>query len=542
MSKSIRRFASLLVLIVCGVIAGCGGGGGTGSSTTYPVGGTVNGLLGSNLTLLDLGSDNLTITPKADHSAVAFTFRTPVAVTGTYRVAVGSHPVTPAQTCTVTHAAGTVNAPITDVLVDCIGGGTANTWTFASGIDAIDSSGAYGTQNVSSASTGPGARRAGASTWIDGQGNLWLFGGYGYDKNNSRVYLNDLWKYSGGQWTWVSGSDDSAAQHAGVYGSPGVAAATNMPGAREQAASWIDASGNLWLFGGYGYGSDASTPGYLNDVWEYNMATGQWIWRAGANTTGQVGDYTTAGALTPGARAKAMAWYAGGIAWIFGGHDAASSSPSELNDLWSFDGSHWTLVKGTATQNGLSVTGTVNTPAANNVPGARESSATWVDASANLWLFGGQGYNSTAFGYLNDLWKYDRSVGQWTLMRAEDPVNQTGTYSATAAPANTPGARDSASAFIDSAGTVWLFGGYGYDKAAGPGFLNDLWKYTSGGWLSVAGSSDSANQFGPGVPGARRTTAHWIDTRTGVLWVFGGEGYTTAGANGFLNDLWYYTP
>ena len=29
-----------------------------------------------------------------------------------------------------------------------------------------------------------------------------------------------------------------------------------------------------------------------------------------------------------------------------------------------------------------------------NVPGARDSSATWIDSSGNLWLFGGNGYDS----------------------------------------------------------------------------------------------------------------------------------------------------
>jgi hypothetical protein len=54
----------------------------------------------------------------------------------------------------------------------------------------------------------------------------------------------------------------------GVYGSQGTAAAGNVPGARYPAVSWTDASGNLWLFGGWGYDS-AGTSGYLNDLWMY---------------------------------------------------------------------------------------------------------------------------------------------------------------------------------------------------------------------------------------------------------------------------------
>jgi hypothetical protein len=38
----------------------------------------------------------------------------------------------------------------------------------------------------------------------------------------------------------------------GVYGTLGTPAAGNVPGGREGAASWIDESGNFWLFGGCG--------------------------------------------------------------------------------------------------------------------------------------------------------------------------------------------------------------------------------------------------------------------------------------------------
>ncbi len=40
----------------------------------------------------------------------------------------------------------------------------------------------------------PGARYYSIS-WIDGYGNLWLFGGLGYDASGSLGFLNDLWKF-----------------------------------------------------------------------------------------------------------------------------------------------------------------------------------------------------------------------------------------------------------------------------------------------------------------------------------------------------------
>ena len=63
--------------------------------------------------------------------------------------------------------------------------------------------------------------------------------------------MNDLWKFDGSQWMWVSGS--SNASQDGVYGTKGVASSSNVPGARFGAVSWTDSSGNLLLFGGDGY-------------------------------------------------------------------------------------------------------------------------------------------------------------------------------------------------------------------------------------------------------------------------------------------------
>jgi hypothetical protein len=80
--------------------------------------------------------------------------------------------------------------------------------------------------------------------------------------------LDDLWEFNlaNKTWTWVSGS--STGNASGVYGVQGVAAATDIPGGRSNSASWIDSSGNLWLFGGIGTAGVYS--GYFNDLWLYH--------------------------------------------------------------------------------------------------------------------------------------------------------------------------------------------------------------------------------------------------------------------------------
>ena len=40
----------------------------------------------------------------------------------------------------------------------------------------------------------PGSR-SGSISWIDSNGNLWFFGGLGYDSAGNLGDLNDLWQY-----------------------------------------------------------------------------------------------------------------------------------------------------------------------------------------------------------------------------------------------------------------------------------------------------------------------------------------------------------
>ena len=135
--------------------------------------------------------------------------------------------------------------------------------------------GVYGTLGTPAAGNVPGSREF-ASSWTDSSGNLWLFGGYGYDSAGNYGYLNDLWKFnpslgSYGEWTWMSGSNTvvQGSGQAGVYGTLGTPAAGNVPGSRWSANTWTDSGGNLWLFGGGGYDS-AHNFGNLNDLWKFN--------------------------------------------------------------------------------------------------------------------------------------------------------------------------------------------------------------------------------------------------------------------------------
>lgn len=284
---------------------------------------------------------------------------------------------------------------------------TTGTWTWVSGSDLVNQSGVYSGTEV------PGARDS-AVTWIDGAGNLWLFGGNGYDSAGSVGYLNDLWEFNPGTttWSWVGGSN--LAGQGGTYGVLGKSAHANVPGARYGGAGWLDKSGNLWLFGGFGKDGDTPTnTAELNDLWQYNPVLSEWTWMGGSHIGASTGIYGTEGA-----------------------------------------------------------------PASGNVPGARQGPTVWTDANGDFWMFGGLGFDSTsqASNELNDLWKYSVSIGEWAWMAGADVSGAVGVYGAAGVPDPTavPGARGGASGWIDSTGNLWLFGGNGPKSG---GSFDDLWQF-----------------------------------------------------------------
>ena len=68
--------------------------------------------------------------------------------------------------------------------------------------------------------------------------------------------MNDLWKYSNGSWTWISGSNTTKSH--GIYGTQGISSPSNYPGARGSAVGGIDSSGSFWIFGGNGHDSNGN--------------------------------------------------------------------------------------------------------------------------------------------------------------------------------------------------------------------------------------------------------------------------------------------
>jgi N-acetylneuraminic acid mutarotase len=511
----------------------------TCADNAYTLGGSITGLTTGGL-VLENGNDRRTVA--AD--STQFTMPTTVAYTSAYAVTVAEQPS--GLTCAVSQSTGTMPAAdFTGVVVNC----APREWTWMSGpSNTPNVSGVYGVKGTPAAANMPGARNT-AVSWS--AGNLWLYGGYAYNATGTQGVTDDLWRYSPatGEWTWMGGSSTDF-NVAAVYGTRGIAAPDNEPGVRENATSWADAAGNLWLFGG-----DGLSAAY-NDLWKYSPALGEWTWVSGSNSPNAAAVYGTQGVAAagnmPGSRAQAISWAdTAGNFWLFGGTD---SNGNALNDLWKYNPSsgEWTWMSGSNTPGAGGVSGTEGISAPANVPGARFRAIAWSDGAGNLWLFGGVGFDSVGgFSVLNDLWRYSPTSGQWAWMSGSNAANANGTYGTQgiAAAGNSPGARYLTVSWTDSIGNLWLFGGYGRDGYGSVGQMNDLWEYSPSlnewTWVDGASSVYAVSVYGtqgtpaPGnEPGSLQYMVSWVDA-VGNFWMFGGYG-NAATTDGTLNVLWRY--
>jgi 6-phosphogluconolactonase (cycloisomerase 2 family) len=137
----------------------------------FTIGGTVNGLAGTGLTVRDNAGASYAITANG-----AFTIPGTVASGATYAVSVSGQPTNPSQTCTVSNGAGTVtSANVTNVAVTCVTqsftiGGTVNGLA-GSGLTVRDNAGASYAITANGAFTIPGTVVSGAtySVSVSGQ-------------------------------------------------------------------------------------------------------------------------------------------------------------------------------------------------------------------------------------------------------------------------------------------------------------------------------------------------------------------------------------
>src|SRR5882762_409957 len=260
-------------------------------AVTYSVGGTVvglqgilpnNGLITDSSFVLQNVLGNSLIVPQNG----PFTFATPEALNDQYQVSVLHAASSQSQGCTLWNYKGVVTANVTNIIVDC----AHDDWTWIDGTKTAGTIAAplYGSFPTTAPTTipnpytnTPGARY-GAAGWTDAGGNLWVFGGDGWELSGNtqpdtlNAPMNDMWVCI------MTGPDYCQWQLVGAYSATGAAVIANAqheaqpsqyttspvgPGGRLGAATWKDLAGNFWLFGG----SDGAH--FQNDLWSFNASS-----------------------------------------------------------------------------------------------------------------------------------------------------------------------------------------------------------------------------------------------------------------------------
>lgn len=363
-----------------------------------------------------------------------------------------------------------------------------NLWTWIGGDSSANAKSRYGVQSVPDVNNNPGIRKYHMASWKDSNGDLWIFGGYGNNAYNTlfRYDLND------NTWTWMGG--DTVVAALGVYGTLGVPSTYNVPGARcSVTATWADNSGNLYLFGGQGYGS-GSAFGYLNDLWMYNINDNTWTWLSGDNIISQPGVYGTLGVPAPsnkpGGRMCFASWMDNdGNLWLFGGygHDA-NGDIGVLNDVWKYSitNNEWTWMSGSNIRNPLPQYGPFcGASTGYNPTGRLLTQARWTDQCGNMWFFGGEDIYSLSNDTLNpdknDLWRFNVTDLTWKRIKGDTAHIAGYHWGVKGVPAygNSPGSNTGANAFLNDDG-LWMLGGACW-KDYDPSAFNTLRKW----WLSM---------------------------------------------------------
>jgi gliding motility-associated-like protein len=341
----------------------------------------------------------------------------------------------------------------------------------------------YGTKGVPSPTNYPSACYLGSATWTDQNGDLWLFGGIGWDASGNNDILNDMWKYSivTNEWTWMHGP--GIANSAGNFGTRYVSSPANVPPARyECCARWVDNNGNLWLFSGY-----MDFYNKLDDMWMFSVATNTWIWMSGQDTGYVFPNYGIKGVAspsnTPGARGGYAKWVdQQGRFWMYGGLSEelyALLGYSVYADMWMYDPTttEWTWMAGSSVVsfNQIDATFTQQCVPGNGSPGScYENRCSWTDRCGRFWQFGGT-YSEVLQGY-DALWMFDPATLEFTWVSGSATVTSSaGNFGIQGIPAasNYPPAIFGNVGFQSANGDFWMFGGW----PPSSGYSAALWRY-----------------------------------------------------------------
>lgn len=228
---------------------------------------------------------------------------------------------------------------------------TTNNWRWVSG-ETMTPIANYGQKGVDAATNVIPAKKGSASVYYNER--LYVFGGLSIGKQYNPSFItnstNDLWEYNPktNSWRWLAGDSVLQYEVETVFGIKGVGSVNNTPCARS-GSSMAAHNGKLYIYGGLGDHSRASmSVGILDDLWEYNLSTGEWKWLTGSGEIVKPNGYYDKRdhvdtSYTPGSSQMSKLWRYDSKLYLFGTEYTANNNEimDELhmstNAIWTYE-------------------------------------------------------------------------------------------------------------------------------------------------------------------------------------------------------------
>jgi N-acetylneuraminic acid mutarotase len=386
-------------------------------------------------------------------------------------------------------------------------------------------------------STNPSPRTAAVIWNVDG--SLYSFGGMGLDEKFQWGIFSDLWRYDpeSNDWELLSEDRNNTASSAETK--------SDLPLARLDAVSWVDAENNLWLYGGRQLGESF----HLDDLWKYDLGSRIWMRVNGKGeynqpaTRGELGELSKE--FTPGSRSAALSWTdKKGNLWLFGGTGYLQDEPSGnafYNDLWMFEpgSGQWAWISGSEKANQPSGVTSEKEPDKASYPGGRSKAAFWYDsANDHVWLYGGIGMDSTGstIGGLSDLWLFSVYKKTWEFKGSSLKLDLASNIQSarTEAPGNHPGFRVGATSWLSEEGDLFLIGGHSTVSLDQVYLDKHIWAYSvkSSQWRMIY-----QGEYRP------TTGAQAFRSKGKNLLIFGGNEFSSEYQQSRVsNSVWKFKP
>lgn len=371
----------------------------------------------------------------------------------------------------------------------------------------------------------PGGRAETAS-WCDADGNLWMFGGTGYDDLPSEEprLLNDLWLFNCTDQSWKMVEQETQVVNETLLPTKD---RKKIPKRRRQAAS-CGVTGLIFvIFGGMDGEGNA-----LSDTWLFDIVISKWLPLYANNNLQNVSLSTR-----PPARYDMASWCLGDQLVIFGGH----GQDAELDDMWSFSlrSLTWSRVEQ------FSVAKDVSSEQETLFPPPVIGPATWTGFNNTLHLVPSDCLgNSTT---VHNVWEFSLETCNWKIMSMASGLRP-GCLDESTDSEGYLNVHQHSATWATPSNDIFIFGGQNLQSC---GLEVDYLEQTSNlfvlNWTSMCWSKitqrlHSEDLLTPqhfsskSLPSARAKMTFWQHQQT--LYVFGGVGYDGRGSVGFLNDLW----